>query len=192
HGATRLRPRDQLDLPGLRQRRHQHPPPGRQEGNARGGRAPGHASHGGFHARAQPRRPRRLRARHARHPHDPRRGRADHGGPRLDKASMREFLWEHSRIPAEHVSRAGGYAWIEIDASKVTRESATLDPWPITSAPDNFILIVAGGGHPTNSYWLQGYSPGVIGREIRLPGDFARLVAAAEQDLYGEEGGRGG
>ena len=108
------------------------------------------------------------------------------------KASIREFLWEHSRIPAEHLRRAGGYAWIEIDASKVTRESAALDPWPITSAPDNFILIVAGGGHPTNSYWLQGYSPGVIGREIRLPGDFARLVAAAEQDLYGAEGGRGG
>ena len=108
------------------------------------------------------------------------------------KASIREFLWEHSRIPAEHLRRAGGYAWIEIDASKVTRESAALDPWPITSAPDNFILIVAGGGHPTNSYWLQGYSPGVIGREMRLPGDFARLVAEAERDLYGGEGGRGG
>jgi len=108
------------------------------------------------------------------------------------KASMREFLWEHSRIPAEHLRRAGGYAWIEIDASKVTRESAALDPWPITSAPDNFILIVAGGGHPTNSYWLQGYSPGVIGREMRLPGDFARLVAEAERDLYAGESGRGG
>lgn len=108
------------------------------------------------------------------------------------KASMREFLWEHSRIPAEHLRRAGGYAWIEIDSSKVTRESAAFDPWPITSAPDNFILIVAGGGHPTNSYWLQGYSPGVIGREIRLPEDFARLVAEAERDLYGAESGNGG
>src|SRR5262249_61485656 len=103
-----------------------------------------------------------------------------------------EFLWEHSRIPAEHLRRAGGYAWIEIDASKVTRESAALAPWPITSAPDNFILIVAGGGHPTNSYWLQGYSPGVIGREMRLPRDFARLVAEAGRDLYGGEDGRGG
>ena len=74
----------------------------------------------------------------------------------------------------------------------MTRESAAVDPWPITSAPDNFILIVAGGGHPTNSYWLQGYSPGVIGREMRPPADFARLVAEAERDLYGEEGGRGG
>lgn len=99
------------------------------------------------------------------------------------KRSMREFFWEHSRIPAEQLRRAGGHAWIEIDASKVTRESAALDPWPITAAPDNFVLIVAGGGHPTNSYWLQGYSPGVVGREIRLPEAFGRLLAEAERDL---------
>ena len=49
------------------------------------------------------------------------------------KRSMREFLWEHSRIPAEHLRRAGGHAWIEIDASAVTRESLALDPWPITA-----------------------------------------------------------
>jgi hypothetical protein len=44
------------------------------------------------------------------------------------------------------------------------------------------VLIVAGGGHPTNSYWLQGYSPGVVGREIRLP-DAGRLRAEAARDL---------
>jgi hypothetical protein len=101
------------------------------------------------------------------------------------KRSMREFLWEHSRIPAEHLRRAGGYAWIEIDASKVTRDSAALDPWPITASPDNVVLIVAGGGHPTNSYWLQGYSPGVVGRAIDLPEEFPRLLAEAERDLNG-------
>jgi hypothetical protein len=101
------------------------------------------------------------------------------------KRSMREFLWEHSRIPAEHLRRAGGYAWIEIDASKVTRDSAALDPWPITASPDNFVLIVAGGGHPTNSYWLQGYSPGVVGRAIALPAEFPRLLADAERDMNG-------
>jgi hypothetical protein len=99
------------------------------------------------------------------------------------KRSMREFLWEHSRIRAEHLRRAGGFAWIEIDASAVTRASADHDPWPITARPDNFVLIVAGGGHPTNSYWLQGYSPGVVGREIRVPEHFARLVAEAEREL---------
>jgi hypothetical protein len=101
------------------------------------------------------------------------------------KPSMREFLWEHSRISTERLRRAGGFAWIEIDASPVTRDSAALDPWPITASPDNFLLIVAGGGHPTNSYWLQGYSPGVVGREIGVPEDFGRLLAEAERDLGG-------
>ena len=44
-----------------------------------------------------------------------------------------------------------------------------LDPWPIGARPDNLVLEVAGGGHPTNGYWLQGYSPRVLGREIHLP-----------------------
>jgi hypothetical protein len=99
------------------------------------------------------------------------------------KASMRAFLWEHSRIPAEQLRRAGGPAWIAIDTSKVARESLALDPWPITASPDNFVIVVAGGGHPTNSYWLQGYSPGVVGRAIELPPSFERLLADAERDL---------
>jgi hypothetical protein len=99
------------------------------------------------------------------------------------KASIREFLWEYSRIPAERLRRAGCRAWIEIDASKVVRESIDLDPWPITTSPDNFVIVVAGGGHPTNSYWLQGYSPGVVGRAIELPSAFERLLADAERDL---------
>jgi hypothetical protein len=99
------------------------------------------------------------------------------------KRSMREFLWEHSRIPAEQLRRAGGYAWIEIDASKAARESAALDPWPITASPDNVVLVVAGGGHPTNSYWLQGYSPGVVGRTVAVPDGFEALLAEAARDL---------
>jgi hypothetical protein len=99
------------------------------------------------------------------------------------KASIREFLWEHSRIPAAELRRAGCPAWIEIDASKVVRESIALDPWPITASPDNFVIVVAGGGHPTNSYWLQGYSPGVIGRPVERPSSFEALLAEAERDL---------
>jgi hypothetical protein len=99
------------------------------------------------------------------------------------KASIRAFLWEHSRIPAAELRRAGCAAWIEIDASKVVRDSLILDPWPITASPDNFVIVVAGGGHPTNSYWLQGYSPGVVGRPIELPASFETLLADAERDL---------
>ena len=91
--------------------------------------------------------------------------------------------WKHSRIPLEDLRRAGCPAWLEIDASKVVRESITLDPWPITSSPDNFVIVVAGGGHPTNSYWLQGYSPGVVGRPIDLPSSLESLLADADRDL---------
>jgi hypothetical protein len=44
---------------------------------------------------------------------------------------------------------------------------------------------MAGGGHPTNSYWLQGDSRGVVGREIRLPEEFERLLDEARWDLPG-------
>jgi len=99
------------------------------------------------------------------------------------KKTMREFFWEHSKIPAADLRRAGGPAWIEIDANPLTRASLELDPWPITARPGNFLIVVAGGGHPTNSYWLQGYSPRVIGREIRLPDSFDALLIDADRDL---------
>jgi len=100
-----------------------------------------------------------------------------------NKKKMREFFYEHSRIPQADLKRNGGPAWIEIDANPLARESLKLDPWPITLKPDNFVIIVAGGGHPTNSFWLQGYSPRVIGREIRVPETFEQLLVEADRDL---------
>ena len=55
---------------------------------------------------------------------------------------MREFFWEHSRIPQAEIKRNGGTAWIEIDANPLTRESLKLDPWPITLKPENFIVLI--------------------------------------------------
>jgi hypothetical protein len=97
--------------------------------------------------------------------------------------SIRDFLWKNSRIPMEHLRRAGAPAWIEIDANPATRESINLDPWPICMKPENIVLVVAGGGHPTHSYWLQAHSPSVNGRVIRLPETFDRLIAEAANDL---------
>lgn len=101
--------------------------------------------------------------------------------------SIREFLWEHSKIPMAWLQRSGSVSWIEMDSSPATRASLALDPWPIAAKPENLILTVAGGGHPTNSYWLQGYSPAVIGRAIALPPDYDALLAEAERDLGGSE-----
>ena len=92
------------------------------------------------------------------------------------KASVREFLWEHSRVPMERLRRSGARQWIEIQAP----ESLAHDPWPIAAKPDNFVLVVAGGGHPTNACWLPGCCPHVIGREIRLPESLPALLAEAE------------
>ena len=95
------------------------------------------------------------------------------------KASLRQFLWDNSKVPMERLRRSGSRQWIEIQ----TPESLDQDPWPIASKPDNFIIVVAGGGHPTNAYWLPGCCPHVIGREIRVPESFDALVDEGETEL---------
>jgi hypothetical protein len=104
------------------------------------------------------------------------------------KTSMREFLWEHSKIPGEQLRRGGIDIWIEADRDPAVRDSVKLDPWPHSARPNNLVLLVAGGGHPTNSYWLEGYSPHVVGRKIAVPADFAQLLIEADRDIgCGEE-----
>jgi hypothetical protein len=99
------------------------------------------------------------------------------------KEKIRDFLWEHSRTPGEQLRRGGADIWIEADRDPAVRESIKLDPWPHSARPENLVLLVAGGGHPTNSYWLEGYSPHVIGREISVPADFGRLLEQADRDI---------
>jgi hypothetical protein len=55
--------------------------------------------------------------------------------------------------------------------------------WPINIKAENIIILVAGGAHPTNSYWLQGYCPYVSGKEITVPTDFSRLLKESERDI---------
>jgi hypothetical protein len=99
------------------------------------------------------------------------------------KRSIRAFLWEHARIPAEQLSREGIEAWIEADRDPAVRDSLKVRPWPLAARPENLVLLVAGGGHPTNSYWMEGYSPHVVGRKIEVPENFERLLAAADRDI---------
>lgn len=102
------------------------------------------------------------------------------------KQTIREFLWDHSKIPRKLLRRTGGLAWIEIASSRAARESITLDPWPITAKPDNIGLVVAGGGHPSHALWLQAFNHSVIGRAIEVPEAFDRLLADADRDLAAE------
>lgn len=99
------------------------------------------------------------------------------------KQSIREFLWEHAKIPAEERQRGGIDAWIEADRDPVVRESLKLARWPHSLRPENLVLLVAGGGHPTNSYWMEGYSPHVVGRPIDIPARFAQLLEQADREI---------
>jgi hypothetical protein len=99
------------------------------------------------------------------------------------KQSIREFLWEHSKIPHTELVRGGADTWIIADRDVAVRESIRYNPWPSSARPENLILLVAGGGHPTNSHWMDGYSPHVVGQKIALPRDFERLLNVAERDV---------
>jgi hypothetical protein len=99
------------------------------------------------------------------------------------KKSIREFLWENAKIPADQLRREGIDAWIASDRDPVVRESLQLPHWPHAARPENLVLLVAGGGHPTNSYWMEGYSPHVVGRRIEIPRNFTNLLAQADRDI---------
>ena len=96
------------------------------------------------------------------------------------KQSIREFLYEHSKVPLDEMRKAGCMAWMEIAATAAARDSAQQDPWPIAEKAANIGLIVAGGGHSSHALWLQAYTYGVIGREIKLPAGFNDLVGEAD------------
>jgi hypothetical protein len=99
------------------------------------------------------------------------------------KQSIRAFLWENAKIPADELRRDGIDAWIEADRDQTVRETLSLPRWPHSARPENLVLLVAGGGHPTNSYWMEGYSPHVVGRKINVSKEFARLLEEADRDL---------
>jgi hypothetical protein len=97
--------------------------------------------------------------------------------------SVRQFLWENSRIPQSALIENGLLPWIKLRGGPVSNASAALDPWPIAASPDNIVTVVAGGGHPTHAFWMQAMSEAVIGREIRTPTGFKALLSQADKDL---------
>jgi hypothetical protein len=99
------------------------------------------------------------------------------------KEKIRNHLWEHSAIPRADVIRTGLRQWIEADTHPDTIKTASLDPWPICRKPENLILLVAGGDHPTHNFWFQGNSRRVIGRRVDLPGSWHDLLVEADRDL---------
>ncbi len=99
------------------------------------------------------------------------------------KEKIRNHLWKNSAISKESVERTGLKQWIEADTNPDTRDSVKLDPWPVTRKPENLILLVAGGQHPTHNFWFQGNSRRVVGRKIETPTAWSELLQQADRDL---------
>ena len=58
------------------------------------------------------------------------------------------------------------------------------DPWPITKKPNNLLIAVAGGRHPTHAYWMQSaLAPKVVSEVVELPASWDKLIYEAENDL---------
>jgi len=58
------------------------------------------------------------------------------------------------------------------------------DPWPITRKAGNLMIVVAGGRHPTQAYWMQGaQGPKAVSVPIHLPGHWEQLLQEAEAEL---------
>jgi hypothetical protein len=99
------------------------------------------------------------------------------------QAKIKEFLWENSKISGEHVREYGISQWIDQADDEESRASKSLDPWPITRTPEQIIMCVAGGHHPTHNFWMQSWSRNLAGGEINLPKGWDALIAEAEEEL---------
>lgn len=99
------------------------------------------------------------------------------------KQSVRDYLWEHVQFSQDTLRESGMTQWIEAETDAETRASATMDPWPLCRTPEQLMIVVAGGEHPTHNFWLQSWGPCETGADIQLPGNWDSLLEAAEADL---------
>lgn len=99
------------------------------------------------------------------------------------KEKIKQFLWDNSKQTREEIERTGMKQWIETNGDSEVVASAGDDLWPICKDPAQIILAVAGGGHPTHNFWMQGNAPALTSRRIDLPSEWSGLIAEAEVEL---------
>jgi len=96
------------------------------------------------------------------------------------RRSIQAYLWEHSRIPRSELERSGLVAWMEHRGAGRMQD----DPWPITNAPENIAIVVAGGSHPTHAFWLQtSIAKKLTGAQVELPAKWDELIADGAREL---------
>jgi hypothetical protein len=95
------------------------------------------------------------------------------------REKIRQFLWDNTKLPLSEVEKTLK-TWIQLEGFEKTLR----DPWPITSRPENIMILVAGGRHPTHAYWMQAaQGPKVINAIVKLPAKWDDLLKEAETEL---------
>jgi hypothetical protein len=96
--------------------------------------------------------------------------------------SIKEFLWENTKSSWSEVEKSWVAPAIEQQLEELGIPRG--EPWPQTNKPENILIAVAGGKHPTHSYWIAGNWAYKVGRaEIGLPANWDELLKQAEEDL---------
>ena len=97
------------------------------------------------------------------------------------KEKIKEFLWENSKIPVADLKKTGMLYYLKDRGFDVNNLP---DPWPISRQARNLMIVLAGGRHPTQAYWMQAaQGPKGIGAPIRLPAGWEELLEEAEREL---------
>lgn len=97
------------------------------------------------------------------------------------KEKIKEFLWENSKIPVSKLKQTGMLNFIK---ERGFDPLALPDPWPITRTAGNLMIVVAGGRHPTQAYWMQGaHGPKAVSTRIQLPAKWEQLLREADEAL---------
>jgi len=99
------------------------------------------------------------------------------------KQSVREYLWERVQFSAAELTDSGMRQWIEAETNAETVASGLMEPWPFCKSPDQLMIVVAGGEHPTHNFWLQSWGPTVTSARIETPAGFDRLLAEADAEI---------
>jgi hypothetical protein len=100
------------------------------------------------------------------------------------KEKIKNYLWENSKVDWSRMEKA----YSAYNMPKLLKELKPYvtngKPVPITSKPENIMLVVAGGEQSGHGYYMQlGTSYGPACKQIELPAGWDELLKEAEKDL---------
>jgi hypothetical protein len=98
------------------------------------------------------------------------------------KERVRNYLWEHSKIPDSPQLR-----WElenRVQRGETPRELVQY-PFPLCRNPEGMVIVVAGGEQSGHSYWMQAGHGGYVAKAvaIHLPANWGQLIRKSEKDL---------